>query len=935
VKTVRSLSVLVAAALLLIPVAGRGQVPSPTGNLYGTALDPQGNAVGGVTATLTGPGAAHTAVSDATGDFRFLGLSPGEYSLTLERPGFATAQRSVTVALGNVVLSVPLLIAGVKEGVTVEGGAPGLDSREVQTGATFGRRELDSIPTTRDPWGLLQQVPGVLLVNVNTGGSPGSQQVPFVGKGSPGGQNSYNLDGAAISIGGVSPMFFDFDSLDTIEVTTGGSDLSLASPGVALNLVTRRGTNELRASARGYYTGGAGWDYGVEAGGPLWRDRVWLWGAFAHNDYLGHPFFNFAGEPLENRERLEHWNAKLDARPVPANSLTFAYTHFERTVLGWATGPDKSPESSLTNVHPGQSYRVGDSHVFSARLFGSAYFTYVPASSTDLPVGGLDEQSDLDASGIWQHSLLTRRIRDDKHQTGLNLSTFFDTGVLRHEVKLGLGYWHVRFDQIREWPGDELVGLARALDAGPDETGVVSITRRQNAKSEVDLYDVYAGDTIQAGRLTVSVGGRFDFQQGRNFASTVPANPVFPDLLPAVAYPGDAGYSMTWRTFQPRVSAAYSLSEGRTLLRASYSRFADQMDSTTVFATNHFPDITGLNYRWTDANGDGRVQSGEVDTSEHGNLGAFGVDPKDPGSIVPVDQISPDLRPPTTDEFIVGIERQFSPGLSGSLAYTHRTRRRLTFSPLVGTTRESWQYFGQATGTATDGSFALSFDEPFYGLIDCPDPCSGVVLENRPDASETYDGVELQVMKSFSSGWMARVSFAWNDARQQIGPGAISDPNNETPGTNASGPTLNGGQINARWQFNVSAAFPLPWGIAGGVNLFGREGFPAVYSVFVATGPEDSVYHESLLQIGPATRFRTPNVFTADLQLSRTLRLGGVDITPTFDCFNLFNSRTILGRGGIVGSYDSSAGFEQLDGFNTPYDILAPRVYRGGVRISF
>ena len=123
------------------------------------------------------------------------------------------------------------------------------------------------------------------------------------------------------------------------------------------------------------------------------------------------------------------------------------------------------------------------------------------------------------------------------------------------------------------------------------------------------------------------------------------------------------------------------------------------MDSATVFAINRFPDITGLSYRWTDANGDGRVQPGEVDTSEDGFLGAFGVDPENPGSVVPVNQISPDLKPATTDELIVGIERQIAPGLTGSLAYTHRTRRHLSFAPIVGTTRESWQYFGNATGT--------------------------------------------------------------------------------------------------------------------------------------------------------------------------------------------------------------------------------------------
>ena len=386
---------------------------------------------------------------------------PGKYSVTVERPGFASARRDVSVALGNVVLSITLQVAGVEESLIVEGGGPDLDSREVQTGATFGRRELDSIPTTRDPWAILQQVPGVLLVNIHVGGDATAHQGSFSGKATPSGQNSYNLGGAAISLGGITPMFFDWDSLDTIEVTTGGSDLALASPGVALNLVTKRGTNELKGSARGLYTGGAGWDYGVEVGGPLWRDRVWLWGAFAHNAYIGQPFLNKADEPLLSQDRVEEWNAKLNARPVPANALTLSFIQFHRTFVGWQTGRDQSAESSLTNLHPAQSYKVEDAHVFSAKLFGSAYFSYLPASSEDFPVGGPDEQADVDSTRILRHSILTRFIRDDKHQTGLNASTFFNTGVLRHEVKLGLGYWHVRFDSFRQWPGDELVGDVR------------------------------------------------------------------------------------------------------------------------------------------------------------------------------------------------------------------------------------------------------------------------------------------------------------------------------------------------------------------------------------------------------------------------------------------------------------------------------------------
>ena len=67
-------------------------------------------------------------------------------------------------------------------------------------------------------------------------------------------------------------------------------------------------------------------------------------------------------------------------------------------------------------------------------------------------------------------------------------------------------------------------------------------------------------------------------------------------------------------------------------------------------------------------------------------------------------------------------------------------------------------------------------------------------------------------MKAFSHGWMARVSFGYNDWQQHIGPAGIINPNNEVPGTVASGPVVVG-TINATWQFNVSGMVELPLGI--------------------------------------------------------------------------------------------------------------------------
>ena len=271
--------------ILLSAAASFGQNPLPSGNLYGTVLDEQGKALSGVTATLTGPGASQSAITLEHGDFHFLNLSPGAYSVTLQRVGLETVRRDSSSSSARTRSSRSRCPSREQsETVTVSGQAPLLDSRKTETGATYDQRELQSIPTTRDVWAILRQTPAVLLSNVNVGGEDSGSQSAFVGKGSHSDQNTYNLDGVAITQNnGQTPAYFDFDSLDNIEVATGGSDPSLATPGVTLNVVTKRGTNQLRGSARALYAEGAGWDYGAEVGGPLWKDRLWVWGAFGRS----------------------------------------------------------------------------------------------------------------------------------------------------------------------------------------------------------------------------------------------------------------------------------------------------------------------------------------------------------------------------------------------------------------------------------------------------------------------------------------------------------------------------------------------------------------------------------------------------------------------------------------------------------------------------
>src|SRR4029078_6151855 len=84
-----------AAALLLavsvaVPVLGQALV----GTIGGTVKDEQGAVLPGVTVQLTGKQGAKTAVTDASGQYRFPALEPGAYDVSADLSGFSKAGRT-------------------------------------------------------------------------------------------------------------------------------------------------------------------------------------------------------------------------------------------------------------------------------------------------------------------------------------------------------------------------------------------------------------------------------------------------------------------------------------------------------------------------------------------------------------------------------------------------------------------------------------------------------------------------------------------------------------------------------------------------------------------------------------------------------------------------------------------------------------------------
>src|SRR5437588_11678187 len=295
-------------ALCLTLIAASAFAQFQTGNIYGKVQAKDGSVLPGVTVTLTGVGAPQTTITDAQGNFRFVNLSPGTYSIKAELAGYGSAIRAgVGVRVAQNADVTLTLNPSVSESITVTAEAPLLDIRKAGTGTSVPKVELEKIPTSRDPWTVLQSVPSVMVDRINVGGTQSGQQSSSIAKGALGRDNSWNVDGVNITdmgATGSSPTYFDFDSFEEMQVTTGGSDPRIQTPGVQLNMVTKRGTNDFRGSGRYLYTPeslsdeasvpaeASGYlsltnkvnfirDYGAELGGPIMRDHLWFWGARA------------------------------------------------------------------------------------------------------------------------------------------------------------------------------------------------------------------------------------------------------------------------------------------------------------------------------------------------------------------------------------------------------------------------------------------------------------------------------------------------------------------------------------------------------------------------------------------------------------------------------------------------------------------------------
>ncbi len=532
--------------MVVLVGAREASAQSVTGNIYGRVVNEQGAPLPGVGATLTGVGAPLTATTTEGGEFRFLNLSPGEYKVTAALSGFSTAERPniVVHSRQNAEIELTLKIAALAESVVVTGEPPILDTRKLNVGINVTRQELEAIPTARDPWVILQRVPGVQTDRVNVGGSESGQQSYLVGKGSPSSQTEWIFEGivfqsmSTASAVGTSPLYYDFDSLQEIHVSTGGTDPSTQTPGVQVNLITKRGTNSLRGTAR-IFIASENWeatnipdelrlqlaahgasiasgnsidttqDYGAEIGGALLVDRLWLWGAYGRNQINLITTGGYTDDTT-----LENIDAKLNAQLVKNNAATLFYYRGDKVKLGRDVGLNRPPETSWDQTGPASAFKIEDSHVFNGNLFATVIGSHKDFAWGLVPEGS--GQMRQDSSQTFHNTYFTAAYDWPDSQVGANMSYFLRTGRLSHELKVG-GLYRFTNNSTRQIFEGNVVACNQNASWCP---GRAEPAAELNRDSVVDVnlyqYSGYISDTLTIPRLTVNLGLRYDYQYGVN-----------------------------------------------------------------------------------------------------------------------------------------------------------------------------------------------------------------------------------------------------------------------------------------------------------------------------------------------------------------------------------------------------------------------------------
>ena len=372
--------------VLLAPIVALAQATA-TGTVLGTITDPSQAVINGahVSITSVATGAERTTVTNNAGSFRFDLLAAGAYKLSVEGAGFSTAVQSLELMVGQTATANLTLKPGTAtQTVEVEAINPLVDVMKTSVSQEITPTEVQDLPMVgQDVADLAYLAPGVKQTDSY---DPTKNRYAILSVNGSGGRNVNvtvnGVDNKDNTVGG-PVMQLPMEAVEEFHISTQRfSAENGRSEGAAINIISKRGTNQFHGSAIGLFRDTS---LNTDEKDPDGHGGT----STSHPDYTRQQFGGSIGGPIKkdtallffalNRER-EHQNLQED---------THAYSELKAAAPFFNTGGATLDNPAATLPRPFFETRYNGRADWTFNSKESAYLSYSSQANNSL-----NDQSD-------------------------------------------------------------------------------------------------------------------------------------------------------------------------------------------------------------------------------------------------------------------------------------------------------------------------------------------------------------------------------------------------------------------------------------------------------------------------------------------------------------------------------------------------------------
>jgi len=378
----------------------------PSATLSGKVIN-EGQGLPGVSVAVKSPNlqGTRTTVTSGNGDYTFIALPPGRYTITFALSGFAPVTKQADLAGSqSSVLNATISLTAVAAEATVVGRAENI-SETTQAATTYTSDILNKLPVTRTLLSAVALAPGITQNGPNAAVTVSGAQSY---------DNLFLMNGANImdNIRGTPLNLFIEDAIQETTTSTSGISAEYGRfAGGVINTITKAGGNSFSGSFRTNFSNPAwiaiqpGGTAGLQAvqetyeatlGGPIVKDMLWafLAGRYAKTSTTYTTPVTSIGVNQGNEEK--RYEGKLTFTPFQNQTLTASYLGIKLKASNYYFTPipvydlDSFYDRETPNNFTVLNYNgVITSNLFVEAQFSQKHFTFIGSGSkyTDLIKG--------------------------------------------------------------------------------------------------------------------------------------------------------------------------------------------------------------------------------------------------------------------------------------------------------------------------------------------------------------------------------------------------------------------------------------------------------------------------------------------------------------------------------------------------------------------